>query len=71
MGGDDESFDLEGIVQAICRPIRDDTSEEVLSAFLNRIVDLIGPRLVDAFLNVMILKVIFRTTTNPITLRNY
>ena len=27
--GDDESFDLEGIVQAISRPIRDDTSEEV------------------------------------------
>ena len=44
LGGDDESFDLEGIVQAISRPIRDDTSEEVLSAFVNRIVDLIGPK---------------------------
>ena len=44
MGEDDESFDLEGIVQAISRPIRDDTSEEVLSAFVNRIVDLIGPK---------------------------
>lgn len=44
MGGDDESFDLEGIVQAISRPIRDDTSDEVLSAFVNRILDLIGPK---------------------------
>ena len=42
--GDDESFDLEGIVQAISRPIRDDTSEEVLLAFVNRIVELIGPK---------------------------
>ncbi|KAM6496130.1 hypothetical protein JOM56_008836, partial [Amanita muscaria] len=41
---DDEAFDLESIVQNLSRPLPEDTTIDVLEAFVTRVVDLIGPK---------------------------
>ena len=45
---EDEVFDLEAVVQSLSRPLPEDTMIEALEAFVAKVADLIGPKVIES-----------------------